>query len=96
MFCSWPVSIISFINGSLDLFPGLGTNCNDSGVDKGCQDFPQPFKGRKLGETLDLLNTSAAGRRESQGLGPVPGGVSPYHTDAMNITLASKNSTLSK
>ena len=77
----------------MGFFPHLGADCNDLGVDKDCQYFPQPTKGRKLGETLDLLNTSAAGRREIQDLGLVRSGVSPYHTDAMNITLAPKNST---
>lgn len=67
-------------------------------VDKECEQFPQTIQSqsygnRKLGAVLDLVNTSSAEISGSQGLESVPGEVSPYHTDAMNITHAPKNST---
>lgn len=81
------------MGGSLDVISDLGADGNDVGVDKECQDFPKSFEGRRLGESLDLLNTSSAEFPKSQGHGSVRGRVSPYHTDAMNITLTPKNST---
>ena len=92
MFSSWLVSVSSRIVNR-----HLGTNVYNIGVDKKCEEFPhadqsQPFEGRKLQGTLDLLNTSSVNISESHRIDAVRGGVSPYHTDATNITLAPQKS----
>lgn len=76
----------------------LSANTYDSGVDKECEEYPpadqsQPFRGRMLEAALDLLNVSSAEVSESQGFVSARRNMPPYHTDAMNITLAAKNST---
>ena len=70
------------------------------GVNKECHEFPQAHQSqstgdRRLGETLGLLNTSSA-EPSSQGLESVRSRLSPYHTDAMNMTLPPTNSTPSR
>lgn len=71
-----------------------GANVHRSGVVQECQEFPnsdqaQPSggHGRRLGATLDLLNTSSVVVDSVRDI------ASPFHTDMMNTTLLAKNST---
>lgn len=88
------------MSGLGDASRHLSTNHHDLGVDKECEQYPQPAPSqtsggrRKLETMVDLVNTSSADITQIQRPGGVPNEVAPFHTDVQNVTLAPQNLSL--